>query len=649
MAVSNMKKLSVVVLREDADSLLYALQRLRCVELTATDAEPLPDATNSEEIVSAISTDKTKLAEAQSKAQEAIGFLSGYRVKARGLFVSPVEVEWDESWPEGEALVEKSVALSQEMERLRGECIRIAHKREGLLPWQSYTGALPEEKTQTTRTVCGLLPGTLPPTALDEALADYACVTTLVSGADAKEKSRSQALSVTMWHEEYDDVMRALHGLGFTVVPYTVTTEDGGVAGVLRALAHEEQVAKETLTGLRKQAEELAEGLPLVEEYFDKLTTIEARTDAAQSLGFTTHTAVLTGWVPENQVDAVVQLLEERGDAYQWSDPTSEDDAPVLMINNAMASQFEPVVSLYSLPAYGSFDPTFIMSFFYILIFGLMFADVGYGVLLMLGCILGKKLLKPEGSLGKFLSMFAMCGGSMIVMGVLFGGYFGDLPQAIAQNFGGRTSELDLSLWFNPLNDPMMFLVISIVIGAIHLFAGLAVQFYVLWKGGDKVSAICDAGSWMLIFIGAGVSFLALYVGLALVVLGLVMILCTAGRHEKNPIMKFVKGLLGLYGIVNYISDLLSYSRILSLGLASAVIASVFNIIGTMAGPTVIGVLLLIVVGTIGHAMNLSINLLGSFVHTSRLQYIEFFGKFYEDGGRPFTPLTPRSKYVKFR
>lgn len=232
---------------------------------------------------------------------------------------------------------------------------------------------------------------------------------------------------------------------------------------------------------------------------------------------------------------------------------------------------------------------------------------------------------------------------------MLFGGYFGDLPQAIAQNFGGRTESLDLSLWFNPLNDPMQFLVISIVIGAIHLFTGLTVQFYVLWKKGDKVSAICDAGSWMLIFIGAGVSFLTLYVGLGIVALGVLMILCTAGRHEKNPVMKVLKGLLGLYGIVNYVSDLLSYSRILSLGLASAVIASVFNIIGTMAGPSVIGVLLLLVVGTVGHVMNLAINLLGSFVHTSRLQYIEFFGKFYEDGGRPFTPLTPRSKYVRFR
>lgn len=638
MAVCNMKKLSVAVLQEEADSLLYALQRLRCVELV-TDAET-DTGTN-------VSPDP-RLSTAQAKAAEAIDFLSGYRQKSRGLFASPVEVEWDEGWPEGEAVVEEAAELAAEMESLRREIEGLRHQVEGLRPWQSYTGDLPEGHTRTTRTVCGLLPPLVAVTSLDAALEPYACVTEEIPQV-TQEKNPSHLLAVTMWAEEHDEVLRVLHEAGFVVVPHTVSAKDGGVAAKLQQLTVEEKRCTDLLQADRTKAERLAERLPLVEEYLDRLTTIGARAEAAGQLGYTRHTAVLTGWVLEEKVDAVVQLLEERGDAYELTDPTPEDDVPVLLSNNAMASQFEPVVSLYSLPAYGSFDPTFIMSFFYIIIFGLMFADVGYGVLLMLGCILGQKLLKPEGSLKKFLNMFTMCGGSMVVMGVLFGGYFGDLPQAIAQGFGGRTEELDLSLWFNPLNDPMLFLVVSIVIGAIHLFAGLAVQFVILWKSGDKVSAVCDAGSWMLIFIGAGVSFLSLYAGLAVVALGVLMILCTAGRHEKNPIMKFVKGLLGLYGIVNYISDLLSYSRILSLGLASAVIASVFNIIGTMAGPTVIGVLLLIVVGTIGHVMNLSINLLGSFVHTSRLQYIEFFGKFYEDGGRPFMPLTPRSKYVKFR
>lgn len=638
MAVSNMKKLSVAVLREDADGLLYALQRLRCVELV-TDGEN-ESSTN-------VAQDP-RLTTAQARAAEAIDFLSGYRVKSRGLFASPIEVEWDEGWPDGESVVDEAVALAAEMESVRREVQQIRQQIEGLRPWQSYTGDLPEGRTRTTRTVCGSLPPMADMAALDTALGEYACVTEEILWATG-EKNQSRLLAVTLWASEYDEVLRVLHEAGFVQVPYTVSAKDGGVLAKLTSLAAEEKRLCDTLAADRSKAEVLSEKLPMVEEYLDKLTTLGARREAAGQLGYTRHTAILTGWVPEARVAAVEALLNERGEAYRLCDPAPEEDVPVLLSNNAMASQFEPVVSLYSLPAYGSFDPTFLMSFFYIFIFGLMFADVGYGLLLMVGCLLGKKLMKPEGSLRKFLNMFTMCGGSMAVMGVLFGGYFGDLPQAIAQNFAGRPGELDMALWFNPLNDPMQFLVISIVIGAIHLFVGLAVQFSVLWKKGDRVSAVCDAGSWMLIFLGAGVSFLALPVGLGIVVLGVLMILCTSGRHEKNPVMKVLKGFLGLYGIVSYVSDLLSYSRILSLGLASAVIASVFNIIGTMAGPSVIGVLLLIVVGTIGHVMNLAINLLGSFVHTSRLQYIEFFGKFYEDGGRPFVPLTPRSKYVRFR
>lgn len=638
MAVSNMKKLSVAVLREDADGLLYALQRLRCVELV----------TDGENETSTNVAQDPRLTTAQARAAEAIDFLSGYRVKSRGLFASPIEVEWDEGWPDGESVVDEAVALAAEMESVRREVQQIRHQLEGLRPWQSYTGDLPEGRTRTTRTVCGSLPPLADMAALDTALGEYACVTEEILW-ESGEKNQSRLLAVTLWASEYDEVLRVLHEAGFVQVPYTVSAKDGGVSAKLTSLAAEEKRLCDTLAADRSKAEVLSEKLPVVEEYLDKLTTLGARREAAGQLGYTRHTAILTGWVPEARVAAVETLLNERGEAYQLCDPAPEEDVPVLLSNNAMASQFEPVVSLYSLPAYGSFDPTFLMSFFYIFIFGLMFADVGYGLLLMVGCLLGKKLMKPEGSLRKFLNMFTMCGGSMAVMGVLFGGYFGDLPQAIAQNFVGRPGELDLALWFNPLNDPMQFLVISIVIGAIHLFVGLAVQFYVLWKKGDRVSAVCDAGSWMFVFLGAGVSFLALPIGLGIVVLGVLLILCTSGRHEKNPVMKVLKGFLGLYGIVNYVSDLLSYSRILSLGLASAVIASVFNIIGTMAGPSVIGVLLLIVVGTIGHVMNLAINLLGSFVHTSRLQYIEFFGKFYEDGGRPFVPLTPRSKYVRFR
>ena len=296
------------------------------------------------------------------------------------------------------------------------------------------------------------------------------------------------------------------------------------------------------------------------------------------------------------------------------------------------------------------------MSIFYLIIFALMFADVGYGLILLVGCLLGLKLMKPRGSLKKFLQMFAYCGVACMITGVLFGGYFGDLPTKMAVNMFGAAEEADLSLWFNPINDPMTFLVVSLAIGAVHLVGALAVKFYILWRSGKPLDAIFDAGSWILVFLGAGVAIVGIVlgnvmstVGLVLVILGYGTLICTQGRAEKNPVMKVLKGLMALYDTISYVSDLLSYSRILSLGLASAVIASVFNLIGTMGGLSFGGIVIFVVAVLVGHLLNIAINVLGSFVHTSRLQYIEFFGKFYEDGGRAFVPLEPMAKYHVYK
>ena len=641
MAVGKMKKLSVVTMRSEADKLMTELQKRRCVDLSAS----VPDTTvpNAQPIRA---EEAARLQRKLRDTRQAIDFLSQYHKKTRSLFTPMTEVPFagdTRETADTESAISRAVGLEDRLRRIGGELQALENERLALFPWRGYAGVLPGTETRFTKTVCGTLPGGVDPSGLDTALGSYSCVTEIVS-AD----KTSSAIAVTAHKDDLDAVLRTLTGFGFTQTTASASAVEGFADGKLSLLRTEQANLDSEREEIRHDAEALAEKLSAIEVYCDRLTTTLARLDASGQLTYTDTTAILTGWVPEKATEKLIELLESRGDAYALSDPEPEDDVPVLLENNAMATQFEPVISLYSLPAYGTFDPTFIMSFFYIIIFGLMFADVGYGVLLVAACLLGLKLMKPTGSLRKFMWMFTMCGGSMIVMGVLFGGYFGDLPDAIARYFLGKPEGCDLALWFNPLSEPMMFLFVSLGIGALHLFAGLCVKFHVLWRGGHPFAAIFDAGSWMLVFIGAGIAFVSMNVGIAVVCVGLVMLVLTQGRAEKNPIMKVLKGLLSLYDIVSYVSDLLSYSRILSLGLASAVIASVFNTIGTMFGPTVAGVIMLIIVGTIGHVMNLGINLLGSFVHTSRLQYIEFFGKFYEDGGRPFTPLSPQSQYVRF-
>lgn len=644
MAVSKMKKLSVITMREDTDSLMLALQKLQCVNLIPPDAPP--DDMEQTDLTERISAESTAI----TRCRQAIDFLSGYHKKNRSLFSQFREVPLEGIYDAADT-VEKACALADELRRTTNRLSAIKNEYAALEVWQNCTLPLPTAETVSAKSVCGYLPGNISPEALETELASLACVFTVENAGKAQS-----AVSLIAHRTVYDEVLRILTGYGFVPVSLKADASEGYAAGKRRSLLEEQLRLEEIAAELCEKSTVLSEQLDELEVYCDSLTTTQARTTASASLRYTARAAVLTGWVPEKMMDKVAALLEKREDAYTFADPEPDDDVPVLLENNRFASAFEPIVGLYSLPAYGTFDPTFVMSFFYVIIFGLMFADIGYGLLLLIGCLGALRFMKPEGSLKKFFFMFAVCGVSMIVMGMIFGSFFGDLLTQFHTNFLGGDGSFALPSLVNPLLDPMTFLIISIVMGAIHLFTALAVKFYVLWKSGTPWSAVFDAGSWMFVFLGAGLAIVGMLVlpvlmkiGIAVLIGGLLMLICTQGRHEKNPIMKVLKGIMSLYDIVSYVSDLLSYSRILSLGLASAVIASVFNIIGTMAGPSVIGVLLLVIVGTIGHIMNLAINLLGTFVHTSRLQYIEFFGKFYEDGGKPFLPLAPESKYIRFR
>ena len=246
-----------------------------------------------------------------------------------------------------------------------------------------------------------------------------------------------------------------------------------------------------------------------------------------------------------------------------------------------------------------------------------------------------------------------------MIFGALFGSYFGDLPLKFMQSMLGiPESDLPnlallpgeaatLAVLFDPLQNPMGFLIFSLAAGAVHLIAGMAVNFAVLCKQGKVLDAVFDIGSYWVLFAGIGLLVALPSVGIWVTVVGAALIVLTHGRKEKNIVSKLLKGLLGLYDLINYASDLLSYSRILALGLAAGIIAQVINILGTMMGPTVIGFIVFVLVFIIGHLLNLAINVLGTFVHTSRLQYIEFFGKFYEDGGVPFNPALASEKYTE--
>ena len=249
--------------------------------------------------------------------------------------------------------------------------------------------------------------------------------------------------------------------------------------------------------------------------------------------------------------------------------------------------------------------------------------------------------------------MFLMCGIFTVFWGIMFGGYFGDLIQVWASTVFGKTIEIK-PLWFDPMEDPTKLLIFSLLFGCVHLFIGMGIDMYMKIKRGHTMDAIFDEVPWFMVIIGAGlwlggsaISPALVQPGKVLTIAGLVVLLLTGGRHSKSAIGKVAGGLSSVYGITGWISDILSYARLLALGLATGVIASVVNLLGSMIGTGFKGAVALLIIGLIGHVFSMAINVLGAFVHSSRLQYVEFFGKFYEDGGEPFRPFLRNTTYVK--
>lgn len=348
----------------------------------------------------------------------------------------------------------------------------------------------------------------------------------------------------------------------------------------------------------------------------------------------TNNTFYLEGWMPEgckieNDKEFIIKVREEQ----------ENEDAPVLVKNNKVVEPFQSITNMYSVPNKHELDPNPVMAFFYIVFFGLMLSDAGYGLLLALACffmIKKKKYGKGEGNLIKLL---AYCGVSATLWGLFFGSCFGDI--------------FHLKAVINPLTDVMPLMGLALLLGIIHIYVGMFMKAIRLVKEKKVLDAIFDVGFWYLLLTGvfllvvpivAGDIGIWSTVGKYLAIVGAIGLILTGGRREKNIFKKLFKGVSGLYDITSYFSDVLSYSRLMALCLSTGVIAQVVNLLAELVGPVPA-----ILVGIIGHGFNLANSALGSYVHTSRLQYVEFFGKFYEGGGKEFTPFKYKNKYTKIK
>ncbi len=367
----------------------------------------------------------------------------------------------------------------------------------------------------------------------------------------------------------------------------------------------------------------------------------------------TEKTFVIRGYLPEVMSEETKFEIENKFICQMdLSEPDYENaDVPVLIKNGSFAGGVESITNMYSSPSNKDIDPNPIMAFFYYVFFGFMLSDAGYGVLMLIFSLFAKKKVKVTGSNLKFVNMVFYCGISTVFWGTMFGGWFGDLIPTVCTNFLGYDTGPNLAVWMDPVSNSMTLLLFCLGFGIIQLFAGVLINGYLLLKKKEYVGAVCDTVPVMVFVMGfaiLGGSLIAeipqwiLPWGTRLLAVGAVLIILTAGRNSKNIIGKLGGGLYALYNVTTgYVGDILSYSRLLALSLVTGVVANAVNLLSTMPG----NIIAFAVIFVIGHTINFAINIIGTYVHTNRLQYVEFFSKFYEGSGRCFTPFKINSKY----
>ncbi|ERI99419.1 MULTISPECIES: V-type ATP synthase subunit I [Eubacteriales] len=667
MAVLPMKRLQLCALKKNRKAILELLQRRGAVEVQDTGEDEV--FTHAD-----MSQARSIFQKNAALANQALDVLARFAPEQKPL-LSMLEGRQEMTLEEYTAFQDRQdetlkvayrlQALDKRVAEQRAEIPRMQAQVEELTPWLGLDVPMRHPGTHATDSFVGALPGEW---TLEGIYTELKSRAESVSAVDIEIVSASReqtCLFVTATKSEAQQAEDALREMGFAR-PAHVTH---------RVPADKKRLLEERIDKLQAKIDaDVAEIHSLAEHRQDlKLLSDfyvmrEEKYGVIGKLMQSKRTFVLTGYIAARDVPALESELTAHFDvALDFFDPAPDEDVPVALKNGPLAAPVEGVVASYSLPGRGEVDPTSVMAIFYYVLFGMMLSDAGYGLIMVAACsFVLLKCKNIESGLKKSMQMFLYCGISTTVWGVLFGGFFGDAVGVIASTF--FHSDLTFkALWFEPVSEPMRLLVFSFLLGIIHLFVGLGMKFYQLCREGKVKDAVYDVVFWYMLVGGAvvylltmemitnmmGLSFtLSPTVGTVAAVvagLGALGIIAFSGRDSRNPFKRLLKGLYGVYGVTSYLSDILSYSRLLALGLATGVIATVFNKMGTMLGGGVGGAILFTVVFLIGHTLNIGINLLGAYVHTNRLQFVEFFGKFYEGGGRGFSPFGAHTKYFKFK
>ena len=640
MAILKMKKLRICGVSEEQTQLIRQLQLLGSVEIGAPCA--LTDTQGVQVFCAGDGKSADALLRTSARLTSALETLKHYETKKGGLFAARPEktigeLFSDEAYAAALDTAQAVLDAQDARSRLAAEKSRLTAVRESFVPWQQLPLPLETLGTQHTRILLGTVPAQTDLEALRAKVFEAADEVQL---EQISADQQGLYLLVFVHKCAAEAVGAALREAGFAL-----TTFDGGQGTAAENIRRTD----EAIAACEQQdAEKLAELTALAEQKsalqlaFDRCTQEISKAQAADRLVHSEKTFCLGGWVPCEDVGKLEALLSGFCCAWELTDPAPEEypDVPVKLKNNKLTWPLNMVTEMYSLPAYDGVDPNPLMAPFFILFYGIMMADMGYGLLMILASIIITKKSRPKGTSGQMFGLMFSCGISTFLMGALTGGFFGDfLPQLVGIIDPDTTFKALPSL-FTPLDDTITILIGAMALGFVQIVTGMAISFVEKIKKGQIMDAIWEELTWWVVFAGIacmalGVTNIVLYVGLAMVVVG-------SGWSAKG--FGKVTAIFGsVYNhVTGYFGDILSYSRLMTLMLAGSVIASVFNTLGAIPG----NVVFFLLVSVAGNGLNFALNLLSCYVHDLRLQCLEYFGKFYQDGGKPFEPLAINTKYV---
>lgn len=645
MAIVKMSNFSLFTFDSDRDELLQELQKFSYVHFTnlKKDESLLEQGLNVLEIPKEIE----EVDEDIKDVKYVIDLLKKYDDRETGLkgmikgknSFTYEELESKVGNFDYHPMIEKFRVLSERVDKLNQEEMRQKALSDELKPWKNLNY---DVRSLKNFNFSYIFTGTIPKKLVEKLKKDTVELQETYLEVISEGKDEAYILGITSRDEKdvFSEILRNNSYTNLSIPTETTVDEEFNIVkDKLNVLKEERKVAFDEIRGMKDY-------LSAFEETYDYLLNKKLRYAAEDNFMRTENVNVISGFVPTEHVDdfkKAVEKTQENVFYLEVKEADKDDEKVPIMLNNGKFSEsFESFTLMYALPKYNGIDPTPLFAPFFFAFAGMMIGDLGYGIFMLIATALALKFFNLDKGTRLFVRFLFYVSFSTMIWGLIFGSFFGGI--------------IPMKALINPSTEYQKLLILSIIFGGIHLFYALGIKAYLNFRDGKPWSALFDTGFWYMALMGGIVLLLSATMSLPeiaktvatiVMVVGMVGIVLTGGRDNNSVVGKLAGGLYSLYGISSYVGDFVSYSRLMALGLSGGFIAVAINMMVSMLfAKGIIGIIFGIVVFIVGQAFNLFLSVLSAYVHTSRLTYVEFFGKFYEGGGKGFKLFRNKSKYI---